>query len=247
VGIVRGYLEAWVHNGSTVTVNFVGLSRGGIGGLYLAQELTGFRAEQVIVNLLLFDPVPGDLIWMSRFMDWAGVMNSNLAMDVSAAPNLGRVLVLYPYEPLPAIAFHAPLLAKFPPGCQLEEDVILGCHQGALWLRPAADTCLAFARVRDFLLECGSRIDTQQSHARDLDVHPKLLADMLAGELRREEPSVRSAHAPVAGSLVVRHATGQFLNRFHRVLLQRLNAAAQPDPASRRPLYMLELTVPAAA
>ena len=36
--VIRRYIEAWTGAGLKVLVNFVGLSRGGIGGLYLAQE-----------------------------------------------------------------------------------------------------------------------------------------------------------------------------------------------------------------
>jgi len=246
VAIVRGYMDAFVSAGHSVVVNFVGLSRGGIGGLYLAQELASFSVEQVLVNLLLFDPVPGNLIWMSRYVDWAGIMNANLAMDVSQVQNLGSVVVLYPYEPLPDIAFHAPLLPQFPAQCRPHLDVILGCHQGALWLRPKADTCLAFAYIRDFLRECGSSIDTQKNLARDLDMPDVRLEQMLSEELMRDMPITRSVHAAVRGSLVVRHSRAQFLNRYHEALLARLQRGAHAQSISD-PKYMLDLVIPSAA
>merc|ERR1712113_1210318 len=111
-------------------------------------------------------------------------MNANQAMDISNVQNLGKVLVLYPHEPLPAIAVHAPLLISFPARCELEEDVILGCHQGALWLHPRTDTCLAFARIRDSLLDCGSELDRTKNIARDLDMSNAKLVEMLGGAAR---------------------------------------------------------------
>mmetsp|Transcript_27215 Transcript_27215/g.56464 ORF Transcript_27215/g.56464 Transcript_27215/m.56464 type:complete len:326 (+) Transcript_27215:1-978(+) len=244
VDIVHGYLDAFVKAGNTVKVNFLGLSRGGIGGLYLAQDLACFEASQVLLNMLLFDPVPGNLVWMASFADVAGQMNANKAMDVAHVRNLGRVEVLYPCEPLPSIAFHAPLLAKFPPGCQLREEVILGCHQGALFLQPHADTCLAFAMIRDFLEESGSQLDTQRHIARGLNVSSERLAELLSQELQQSVPSMRSAHAPVRGSQILRHAEGQYLNRYHQVLLQRLGRSVPHISDPGISLYMLALDVP---
>lgn len=242
--VVRGYVESCVEAGQSVTVNFVGLSRGGIGGLYLAQMLASFDVAKVKLNLLLFDPVPGNLVWMSRFFDLAGVMNANQAMDVSFVKNFGRVVVLYPHEPLPAIAVHAPLLAKFPHGCQLEQDVILGCHQGALWLRAQPDTCLAFSRIRDFLLQCGSHLDRSNRIARELDVPNNKLAEMLAMELQQNSPTTRCAHAPESGTQIVRYTTGQFLNRSHQALLQRLRKPHEANPSLNGPIYMLGFAMP---
>merc|ERR1719384_1711108 len=105
---------------------------------------------------------------MARYLDICGFMNANQCMDVSSCPNLGHVLVLYPHVPLPDLAVHAPVLAKFPPNCNLQEDVILGCHQGALWLRPQADTWLSFALIRNFLLQHGSELSLGGSDSKGL-------------------------------------------------------------------------------
>mmetsp|Transcript_82423 Transcript_82423/g.183098 ORF Transcript_82423/g.183098 Transcript_82423/m.183098 type:complete len:312 (+) Transcript_82423:1-936(+) len=242
-GVVRQHVLAFLDKQLTVTLNFVGLSRGGIGGLYLAQELSDLDIKQMVLNLLLFDPVPGNFIWMSTYLDLGGLMNANQTKDVSSVRNLGRVVVLYPHEPLPSIAVHAPLIAKFPEGCKLEEDVILGCHQGALWFRPQADTCLAFARIRDFLLENGSSL-SRGGRSAALDVSRNQLAEMLASELSQNAPTTRCAHAAVHGTEIVRHPSGQFLNRYHQALLQRLGQRNEPDPQSDRPVYMLDIVVP---
>lgn len=241
--MVQRYAKVFVDEGLSVTVNFVGLSRGGIGGLYLAQELACFSATEVLLNLLLFDPVPGNFIWISRFLDWAGYSNANQSMDVSSVRNMGRVLVLYPHVPLPSIAVHAPILPRFPDGCKLEEEVLLGCHQGALWLRPKADTCLAFARIRDFLLECGSLLDLNRHLVRDLDVEDARLAELLDGELHINAPTTRSAHAWLTGRQVVRRATRQFVNKYHQALLQKLGRPHQAEPPGAA-VYLLDFEPP---
>lgn len=243
--VICSYVDAFLAEGLSVKLNFVGLSRGGIGGLYLAQQLTDLverRGVQgnLVANLLLFDPVPGNLVWMARFLDWGGQMNTNQAMDVSACPVLGRVVVLYPCEPLPAIAFHAPLVATFPKTCQVEADVILGCHQGALWLRPQADTCLSFARIRDFLQDCGSKLDCSKSLARELNVPDTHLAELLEEELGRASPQTRCAHAASSGMSIVRHDRGTYLNRSHEALLRRLKQQPRADAGSTCPKYMLD-------
>jgi hypothetical protein len=42
---------------------------------------------------------------------------------------LNRVLLLFPYEPLDDLEFHAPIVPIFPSDCNVTEDVMLGCHQ----------------------------------------------------------------------------------------------------------------------
>ncbi len=86
----------------------VGLSRGGIGALKLAKRLMHCACPgRLDLSLCLFDPVPGNLVNAVRFFDWFGLSTTNAVMDVSRAP-IARVLAIYPYEPLPDLAFHAP-------------------------------------------------------------------------------------------------------------------------------------------
>jgi len=237
--IVRTYVDSFISAGVVVKINFVGLSRGGIGGCYLAQELHNYRRDQVVLNMLLFDPVPGNLVWMAR-LDLAGLMNANRSMDVTSCQILDRVVVLYPHEPLPAIAFHAPVIPAFPKNCQLEEEVILGCHQGALWLHARADTCLAFVLIRDFLLERGSQLDRARNIAPDLDVTDRDLARLLEGELQQDMPTQRCAHAVRSGVEIVRHSSGLYLNRTHEAVLARIGAPRRDGQGGTSPKYMLD-------
>jgi hypothetical protein len=109
-------------------VNVVGLSRGACAAMFLAQHLSSFDSMRLHLNLCLFDPVPGNLIATSD-LDCCLMTTANQATDLRACAPLRRVLALYPHEPLPDLAFHAPLMGQYPSLCQVEEDVFLGCHQ----------------------------------------------------------------------------------------------------------------------
>jgi len=242
--LICNYVREFYKMLLDVEINFVGASRGGIGGLYLAQELEKqkFSLESVRLNLLLFDPVPGDFVWISRYLDVLGRSNANQTMDISHVTNLGRVLVLYPHEPLPSIAVHAPLIPKFPKDCDIEWDVILGCHQGALFLRPAADTCLTFFRISEFLRAGGIRFNLAD-HPLSLNLH--LLKDILNKELEDStRPTERFVHSSEGRWDIVRYEKGQYLCRSHQELLRRTDQPcelAKEDAAGESlPPYMLD-------
>lgn len=78
---------------------------------------------------MLFDPVPGNQIVTTKLFDPMNFTTANSAIDVTSCTGvLRQVLAIYPYEPLPAITFHAPLLPVYPDRhCQVEEIVTLGC------------------------------------------------------------------------------------------------------------------------
>merc|ERR1712087_714302 len=114
--------------------------------------------------MLIFDPVPGNSLWFG--IPFTGSDCSNL----TTATNLRDVLALHPHEPLPAVAFHAPLLFQYPAGCEVEEDVTLGCHQGALFGTSAprtGDALLAMAMDRGGHMTC--QLASNLSFRRILD------------------------------------------------------------------------------
>jgi hypothetical protein len=204
-----------------ITVNVVGLSRGGIASIYLAQMLGSYEPECVQTNLLLFDPVPGNLILSTRFLDMFGLTTASYSMDLSHCRNIKRVLGLYPYLPLPDLAFHAPVFPVYPAGiiagtAALVEDAVLGCHQGALFVQKSRDALLSFARIREFLTECGTVLDfaTPTSagtnsrslvSAQRLNINLSDCVQLMAAELalRTEQegalPSERHTHSSPAG------------------------------------------------
>lgn len=91
-------------------------------------------------------------------------------MDLRRCRCLRRVLALYPYEPLPDYTFHAPCLLRYHPDTRVEEDVTLGCHQGALFrtaLVPV-ESCdvasnLSFRRLSDFFQDEGVSMKRDKS------------------------------------------------------------------------------------
>ena len=147
--LIRQFSEVNVN----ITVNCLGLSRGAC-GIMLLCKLIG-NLKRVSVNALLFDPVPGNLVL-------TGTINyftlASQCINLSRCKNLSRVLALYPYEPLPDLAFHAPLIGKYPKNCIVEEDVTLGCHQGAMFPTRVGgfDCALSYVRIRRFLTDCGT-------------------------------------------------------------------------------------------
>lgn len=120
------------HPPVMLRLNVLGLSRGGIAALMLAQRCAKLEGlERLSLSLCLYDPVPGNLVVTTKFCDPFGMSVANSVLDVSRCP-IARALAIYPYEPLPDAAFHAPLLPTYPDACEVEEDATLGCHQGAL-------------------------------------------------------------------------------------------------------------------
>ena len=238
----------------------VGLSRGGIGALMLATRLRklidqlettgglqGLEAR-IELSLLLFDPVPGNLIGVVKLLDPFKMSTAASVMDVSKAP-ITRVLSIYPYEPLPDLAFHAPILPTFPPTCELEEDATLGCHQGALFPPHAIehhsgslhDACtLSQHRVLTFLRKCNVPILEPPHHhnAWNTAKLPSRCLMICEQEVQKRLASYRAAHVagPTTAS-ILRHENGALLNAHHRMLLEQLkpNDARLPPKKTDEP------------
>ena len=204
------------------------------------------------LHLLLFDPVPGNQVYTTRYLDPLHWSTGNQAMDVSSCSELRRVLAIYPYEPLPAITFHAPLIPTYPSTASVDEIASLGCHQGALLCAPNRISCrLSYAMLRSFLAnECGVKLRgcrpfdeslaTRQATLRVLEMLRAAAVDDAAKAGTFDGTYVsRAAHSPKPGAAVVRRATGRYLNAFHRRLATREGASTDVDDG--RPLYVLDV------
>ena len=204
----------------------------------------------------------------SRWLDVLGASASAAVLDVSAAP-IRRVLALYPHEPLPSIACHAPLLPLYPRGALVVEDVTLGCHQGAFYPPPlvrradpslisACEICCA--RVGAFLaaaatpLRVGSGRGGSAPSLAPLDEEAQLR--LLEAELgSRAAPTYRAAHRKGPGpAAVLRYASATLLNRHHAELLRalrpsdpRLASEGGAGGGGRVPRFLLDVTRDAAA
>jgi len=185
--------------GRPIAVNVLGLSRGGIAALMLAQRLSRLAPATLTLSLALFDPVPGNLVATARFLDLfaaAGVpgvlTTATGVLDVSYAP-ISRVLALYPHEPLPAFALHAPLLPRYPASASVEEDATLGCHQAALYptygvanYAIGAACRLSAHRLERFLAECGTAMHADAGAA---DLEARCLRDCEAAISAAPKPT----------------------------------------------------------
>jgi len=220
----------------------VGLSRGGIACMKLTRALsaTPDLLASIDYHALLFDPVPGNSLTTGF------PFTACSSFDLRRCGNLRSVLALYPHQPLPAVALHAPVLPRYPQTCAVEEDVTLGCHQGALFYtakRPTGEveraSTIAFHRIRGFLEKHGVslRFTGVESLAR---YHPtaedclalcRLELERVHGATSRElhDGTGRSrtiVRAPVGPALFAKGGDGEveesiiprFLNRHHEEL-----------------------------
>ena len=123
---VRTLLQHHWH----LAVTVVGASRGAVAGLMLARALeeADLGEGRIALHLCLIDPVPGNLIWVSRLLSPCKTTVTAACLDVSGCTCLRSVLALYPCEPLADCACHAPVLPSYPASCDVEEDATLGLH-----------------------------------------------------------------------------------------------------------------------
>ncbi len=118
-------------DGGPVVLNVLGLSRGGMAAMKLAQMLATFDPDLLELNLCLFDPVPGNLLISASLDHFLGgcFTTARQCIDLGASRNLRRCLAIYPHVPLPSCAFHAPIVPRYPALTEVTELVTLECHQ----------------------------------------------------------------------------------------------------------------------
>ncbi|MBN9227970.1 MULTISPECIES: hypothetical protein [Legionella] len=134
---VVAVVKKLIQDGYTVKFNAIGLSRGGIAAILAALKLASIDRFHLETNLLLLDPVPGNL-FSTAFLDFFNHTLANRAVDLSGSKNLNYVETLYPYlevgddtgEFLDRVLakFHIPIRPTYPKQCEVREEVILGAH-----------------------------------------------------------------------------------------------------------------------
>ena len=226
--VVQRIDELLAAGAGRVRCNALGLSRGGLALFILAKQLS--RHADVDLNLCLFDPVPGNMV--STGFPFTGRRQA----DLSDCMCLRRVLAIYPYEPLPDVALHAPMLGIYPQGCEVEEDVTLGCHQGALFrtrkrpqCREEAASNLSFHRISAFLASVGTDVDISGTYAGAyFEPSSQEVLEIYRETLQgHEHPSRRITHDR-RGRLIVRRPSRskpRFVNRHHETLEADANVA----------------------
>lgn len=215
-------------------VNIVGLSRGGIAVIYLTQllhQMLSTDLHRLQINLLLFDPVPGNLIWTTKYLDLCSFTTANSAMDLSRCHHLNDILALYPYIPLPDLAFHAPLFPKYPLNChEIMEDACLGCHQGALFCQPYPECRLSFTRMTDWLIHHGTKfVPNYRDRVRGLWATLEECVEIMDANLYNETPgAIRFGHSNPSGVIIQRNLpkSARYLNKWHKQLIQESLSAS---------------------
>lgn len=209
-------VDRFERNGKSVTIVGLGLSRGAVALLMLTKMMQQ-KFPRVRLDLVLFDPVPGNSIYQAK-LDLLGLTNTSHTANLTDCPNLRRVLLLYPYEPLPDLAFHAPLVPVFSRATEIDCDVIPGCHQGAFYHPTCnAESYLACLMVHEKLESYGLSFETDFSR----EGHQATTLEFLEDFFKLEETSTRYTHSSV-GALILRQNEGTYLNRYHEKLLKSL-------------------------
>jgi hypothetical protein len=215
-------MEIIEKRGARLVLNLFGLSRGAVGCLKLIKKLKAVK-EHLEVNVLAFDPVPGNFVTTAK-MDIFHVTHAWSNMDLRATTCVKDALVLFPYEPLPDHIVHAPMIPRFAHGVAIYE-VILGCHQGAMWnVGPAGphdltnDLWISAEITKNFLASHGTllsmTVDTYFPH------NEALLLARLQDESMSSKKSKRSSHSK--GGIEILRRTGKtHLNRLHYILQKR--------------------------
>ncbi|CEG58770.1 alpha/beta hydrolase [Legionella fallonii] len=206
-----------IEAGNEMTLNVYGHSRGAVGALMLAQQLSAVDPKLLSINMALLDPVPGNLITTSTF-DPFNISLANKTMDLTDCKPLKKVLALYPHEPLPAFAFHAPLIASYPEGIELDEDVIGGCHAEAEQLSNSAST-IASLRISEFLTKNGTKFNSSADYTDNAALNAAYLQQykLELDKINKLGPMTRDAHS--AKGVYINAKTGaQYFNEHHKRL-----------------------------
>lgn len=195
-----------------IILNLYGFSRGGAGVYLLAKKLKDVDPAQLEMNILAFEPVPGNFIY-NVYVDKFFGLNltlSSLISDLSDCKSLKRVQSLYTNEPLPDIDCHAPILPAFSSACEHQADVIPGCHKNAESFQVIYNSNIqkydvkhsniqsgiTFHIVVDFLKKCGTSFDFDKMNLseelKDSNHLPKLYNQYVA--TNRLQPMTRSMH-----------------------------------------------------
>lgn len=201
-----------------VVVNAMGLSRGGVAAMALAKKMSFLPHHRLDINLVVFDPVPGNSLTSSS-LDWFNFTLANQCVDLTEATHLRNVLALYPHEPLPHSTLHAPIVPKWPTSCNVLADVILGCHQEALTMRSDSLPCLlSFLYINKFLRKCGTLLDKGIERYFE-NANERALCGLNL-EFVKHDTTYRHTH-PYSGPDIIRDSRGEYLNKMHEYLVAK--------------------------
>lgn len=215
-----------IKAGHTVTLNIYGHSRGGIAALMLAKQLSHVDPASLEINLGLLDPVPGNLVTTST-LDPFKISLANKTMDLTDCTPLRSVLALYPYQPLPSIACHAPLFPDYPEQSKVEVEVIPGCHAAAEAIGSRPESRIAALRFYQFFKKRGTKFSSSLYFC---DIGASALDDegninfLLQKSYRKanqrfgSDGVIRSGHSSSGVILKAKQGEYSFFNKHHAEL-----------------------------
>ncbi|HHF0525849.1 TPA: hypothetical protein ACTUT5_003055 [Legionella anisa] len=245
---VVAVVKKLIHDGYKVKLNGIGLSRGGIAAILAAIKLAHIDPFHLETNLLLLDPVPGNLFYIP-FLDFFKHTLTNRTLDLSHSKNLNYVETLYPYlevgddtgDRLDQVlaSFHIPIRPTYPKHCQVREEVVLGAHLKAFQdLDKEQDTAqikyygvdvipvirkLSRAIMYQFLSRVGSLAKVGENVAQteiitEFEREREKWTGILAGIIRNIIPKNRKLHSQDDSKITVTNSA-KYLNKTHRELI----------------------------
>jgi len=204
-----------IKDGHHITLNVYGHKRGGIAALLLAKQLGIIDIKKLVINLALYDPVPGNYITTS-FIDPFKISLANKTMDLRDCKPLSKVLALYPYITPPDIPRHAPLLVYYPQKTMVEEEVVNGCHE-VDEKQYEEDLTLADLRIHEFLAKNGTQLEDQFKKFNNAEHMKNEYIDSYQQALNIVVKSRRDTHSS-SGKVITANHEGKYLNNHHKAL-----------------------------
>lgn len=241
---VVAVVKKLIQKGYKVKFNGIGLSRGGIAAILAAIKLSHIDHFHLETNLLLLDPVPGNLFY-TPLLDFFNYSLANRAVNLSESKNLNYVETLYPYLEVGddtgkyldqvLAKFHIPIRPTYPKHARVNEEVILGAHLKAFQdvdkesdevpLRYGVDIIpvirkLSKALMYQFLSRVGSLADSKENVEQSQIINEfqrdrEKWTRTLQGIIKNLDPKNRYLHSQNGSKITVSNSA-QYLNKTHR-------------------------------
>lgn len=212
---------------SKIVINTVGFSRGGLACILLAQKIEyEFKELDIHVNLMLIDPIPGNLITLAKF-DLFGFTWTGRSLDLSKLLKLKSVVAIYPHG-IPNLSFHAPIIPIYGKHTHVTEEVILGWHVSAVRKIPSLETKISAFFMKDFLIRNGTKLTEDlrgfNKWKQFYDIDPIILLDEMNSHCSDEDhqSSIRYTHS-LKNKKILYKPSGKYLNQLHHYLSADMN------------------------
>ncbi len=158
-----------------IILNVYGFSRGGAGAFLLAKKLSDVPAERLEINILAFEPVPGNFVnnvYIDKALGFDLTLSSEIS-DLRSCKNIKRAHSIY--NNIETSYCFARILPALPIKCEKSVDVVPGNHFYAQLFRiyqrtngkyviipQNSETVIEFHQVSRFLEKCGTRFDHEK-------------------------------------------------------------------------------------